>query len=247
MNPVFPFPENISTYGGSIDTLFNAVLWLTGITFVLVEIALVVFAFKYRNKPGRKATYIHGNDRLEVVWTSATAIIVIILALVSRPLWNRIKDPAEFPQPDLELNIVAKQFEWNVTYPGADGKLGTPDDFTRRGQLHMPVDKKILVTLNSEDVIHSFFLPNFRLKQDAVPGMKIRAWFEATKTGDYVIACAELCGLGHYRMKGKVTVHTADEFAKWQQEQQAAAAGAAPAAAETPAAPAAATPPAGAP
>src|SRR5207253_10183376 len=139
MNPVFPFPENVSTYGGKIDTLFNAVLWITGVTFVVVEIALVVFAIKYRRKPGNKATYIHGNDRLEFIWTGITFVVLVALALVSRPLWNAIKDPDEFPKPDLELAITAKQFEWNVTYPGPDGKLSTPDDFKRRGQLHIPV------------------------------------------------------------------------------------------------------------
>lgn len=223
MNPIFPFMEDVSTYGPSIDTLFLWVLWICGIVFVFVEVALVVFAIKYRKRPGRKATFIHGNDRLEIVWTVATGVIVIILALVSRPLWNRIKDPAEFPSPDLELKIVAKQFEWNVTYPGPDGKLGTADDFTKRGQLHMPVNKKVLVTLSSEDVIHSFFLPNFRLKQDAVPGMHIKAWFEATKTGEYVLGCAELCGLGHYKMKGRVFVHTDAEWQQWLQQQSATA------------------------
>ena len=117
-----------------------------------------------------------------------------------------------------------KQFEWNITYPGADGRLGTADDFVKRNQLHIPVNTKVRATLESEDVIHSFFLPNFRLKQDAVPGMRIPIWFDATKTGTWEIACAELCGLGHYRMKGTVTVHTAEEFNTWQAQQAATAA-----------------------
>jgi cytochrome c oxidase subunit 2 len=224
MDKVFPFPENISTYGGSIDSLFIAVLWLTGIVFVAVEVALVVFAIKYRHRPGRKAQFVHGNDRLEFLWTGATFVILVALALISRPLWNKIKEPTQFPTPDLELAIMAKQFEWKVTYSGPDGKLGTPDDFTKTGQLHMPVNKKVLVTLSSEDVIHSFFLPNFRLKQDAVPGMHIKAWFEATKTGEYVLGCAELCGLGHYKMKGRVFVHSDAEFQQWLQQQGATAA-----------------------
>jgi len=221
MNGLFPFPENISTFGGDIDTLFNAVTWITGIVFIAVEVALVVFAIKYRARPGRKAQFVHGNDRLEFFWTGATFVIVIALALVSRALWNRIKEPMQFSAPDVEMAITAKQFEWNVTYPGPDGKIGTPDDFTRRSQLHMPVNKKILVTLSSEDVIHSFFLPNFRLKQDAVPGMHIKAWFEATKTGEYVLGCAELCGLGHYKMKGRGFVHTDAEWQQWLQQQAA--------------------------
>jgi cytochrome c oxidase subunit 2 len=237
MNSLFPFPENISTFGGDIDKLFLAVTWITGIVFIAVELTLVIFAIKYRARPGRKAQFIHGNDRLEFFWTGATFVIVIVLALVSRPLWNRIKEPMDFPKPDVELAITAKQFEWNVTYPGPDGKLGTADDYTRRSQLHMPVNKKILVTLSSEDVIHSFFLPNFRLKQDAVPGMHIKAWFEATKTGEYVLGCAELCGLGHYKMKGRVFVHSDAEWQQWQQQQATTALAAPTQAATGPGAP----------
>ncbi|HSL70261.1 MAG TPA: cytochrome c oxidase subunit II [Longimicrobiales bacterium] len=225
MGRIFPFPENISTFGQDIDFLFNVIVIITGLTFVLVEVALVVFMIKYRGRPGApKAFYTHGNKRLEVIWTTATAVIVLILGAWSWPLWLNIKDPNRFPPAQLELGIMVKQFEWNVTYPGADGRLGTPDDFTKRNQLHIPVNAKVRATLESEDVIHSFYLPNFRLKQDAVPGMKIPIWFEAAKTGNYEIACAELCGLGHYRMKGAVTVHSAEEFNTWSAQQAATAA-----------------------
>jgi cytochrome c oxidase subunit 2 len=149
----------------------------------------------------------------------------VFLGIISRGLWLEIKDPRRFPEPGLELNITAKQFEWNVTYPGADGQLGTADDFTRRNQLHVPVDVPVRVTLRSEDVIHSFYLPELRLKQDAVPGMEIPAWFQATKAGAYTVGCAELCGLGHYRMKGSLTIHTAEDWTTWYTQQQVAAAG----------------------
>ena len=149
---------------------------------------------------------------------------MIALGAWSWGLWLDIKDPRRFPAADLEIGIHVKQFEWNIQYPGADGRLGTADDFTRRNQLHIPVNAKVRGTLESEDVIHSFYLPNFRLKQDAVPGMKIPIWFEATKTGSYEIACAELCGLAHYRMKGSVTVHTAEAFQAWSAQQAATAA-----------------------
>lgn len=220
----FPFPENISSYGANIDFMFWVITILTGVVFVLVEVALVVFLFKYRHREGRKAFYSHGNQRLEIIWTAATAAIVLILGAWSWPLWLNIKDPNRFPAADLEIGIHVKQFEWNIQYPGADGRLGTADDFTKRNQLHIPVNAKVRGTLESEDVIHSFYLPNFRLKQDAVPGMKIPVWFEATKTGNYEIACAELCGLAHYRMKGAVTVHTAEEFQTWSAQQAVTAA-----------------------
>lgn len=220
----FPFPENVSTFGSDIDFMFWVITAITGVVFVLVEVALVVFLIKYRHKEGHKGFYTHGNKRMEVIWTVATAAIVLILGAWSWPLWLRVKDPNRFPAADLELLIKVKQFEWNITYPGADGRLGSADDFTRRNQLHIPVNAKVRATLQAEDVIHSFYLPNFRLKQDAVPGMLIPVWFEAVRTGEFQIACAELCGLGHYRMRGSVTVHTAEEFSTWSAQQTATAA-----------------------
>lgn len=224
MDWLFPFPENISTFGSRIDALFTAIVVITGLVFVLVEVALVVFIVKYRHREGRKALYHHGNKKLEIFWTAGTAVTVIALAIVSRGLWLDIKDPDRFPAPGLELRVVAKQFEWNVTYPGADGRLGTGDDFERRNQLHVPANVPVHIMLGSEDVIHSFFVPQLRLKQDAVPGMQIPVWFEATTPGNYEIGCAELCGLGHYRMRASVTVHSDADFQTWTQQQIAAAA-----------------------
>ena len=224
MGSIFPFPENVSSFGGDIDFLFNVILVITGIVFVLVEVTLVVFIFKYRHREGHKGFYTHGNKRLEIVWTAATAAVVLILGAWSWPLWLRVKHPDRFPPAGLELNIAVKQFEWNITYPGADGRLGTGDDFTKRNQLHIPVNTVVRATLTAEDVIHSFYLPQFRLKQDAVPGMQIPIWFDANREGDFQIACAELCGLGHYRMKGAVKVHSAESFNTWSGQQVATAA-----------------------
>jgi cytochrome c oxidase subunit 2 len=226
MDRLFPFPENISTFGARIDTLFTAIVVITGVVFVLVEVALLVFVVKYRHREGRKALFHHGNKKLEILWTLATAVIVLILAIVSRPLWLDIKVPERFPPAGLELLVTAKQFEWNVTYPGADGRIGTDDDFVKRNQLHVPTGTPVRFTLMSEDVIHSFYVPQMRLKQDAVPGMRIPVWFEVMTPGNYEIGCAELCGLGHYRMRASVTVHDPADFATWQQQEIAAAAAA---------------------
>jgi cytochrome c oxidase subunit 2 len=111
--------------------------------------------------------------------------------------------------------VVPRQFEWNITYPGPDRLLDSDDDFTIRNELHVPVDRPVVVRLSSEDVIHSFFIPAFRVKQDALPGRRINVWFEATDTGEFELACAELCGLGHYRMRGRVIVHPQDEYEQW--------------------------------
>jgi cytochrome c oxidase subunit 2 len=130
-----------------------------------------------------------------------------------------VKDPDHFPTNAFEVRARAEQFEWNITYPGSDGVLGTDDDFTVRNQLHVPVDEPVVVHLEAMDVIHSFFVPAFRVKQDAVPGMNTRLWFEANQTGEFELACAELCGLGHYRMRARVFVHSQDEFESWLAEQ----------------------------
>lgn len=219
-------PEALSSFAGRIDSLFMLILVITGIVFVLVEIALIVFVLRWRHREGRRAEFVHGNNRLEIGWTAVTAVIVLGLAFLSRGLWLDLKHPDHFPQPDLEVGVHASQFEWNVTYPGPDGAIGTADDFVRRNQLHVPAGAIIRVVLTAEDVIHSFFLPEMRVKQDAVPGMRIPTWFEATTPGTYSIGCAELCGLGHYRMRGTLTVHTTASFDEWQQTQLAIEAGA---------------------
>jgi cytochrome c oxidase subunit 2 len=122
------------------------------------------------------------------------------------------------PPSDFVLQVTAKQFNWQVTYPGPDGKFGTADDKTLLDEMHVPVNKVVHVHLRSQDVIHSFFVPQFRMKQDAVPGREIVQWFEVTKTGKYELPCAELCGFGHSGMRGWIYVHTPDEYAKWAAE-----------------------------
>jgi cytochrome c oxidase subunit 2 len=213
-------PPNVSAHGGEIDAIFYVILWITGIIFVGVEATLLWFAIRYRHKEGRKAEHTHGNLRMEVIWTAIPFLIVLVLGAMSWGPWSRAKNPARAPGGALELAVRAAQFEWQFTYPGPDGELGTDDDFERRNQLHIPVDRPIRVHLTSEDVIHSFFLPHFRVKQDLVPGMENQSvWFQATEVGEFELACAELCGTGHTRMKGSVTVYPAEEFEQWHASQ----------------------------
>lgn len=209
-------PENISTYGANIDWLFGVIEWITGIIFVGVILALIAFLIKYRHQEGRRATYTHGNTALEITWTIVPAIILIVLFMLSQSTWWSIK--GSVPAGDLQVQVMAKQFNWVFTYPGPDGQFGTDDDLTLENELHVPVNRVVRVTLRAEDVIHSFFLPNLRLKQDAVPGREIPAWFEATKTGRYEIPCAELCGFGHSGMLGYLTVHSPEEYENWRKE-----------------------------
>jgi cytochrome c oxidase subunit 2 len=210
-------PENVSTYGGTIDSIFYGIYYLTMTIFVLVALTMVVFLIRYRRREGRHAAYTHGNTTLEIVWTVATALIMVVLAFISKPVWGMIKQ--RIPPGDVQVQVTGKQFNWEVVYPGPDGTFGTADDLQLENEVHVPVNKVVRVELKSKDVIHSFFVPSFRLKQDAVPGREIPSWFEATKPGKYELACAELCGFGHSGMRGWVLVHSEEEYQQWVKEQ----------------------------
>ena len=216
-------PEPVSAFGSEIDSIYYLILVITAVIFVLVEVALVVFLVKFRHKEGRRAEYSHGNTKLEAIWTVVPFILVMVIAWMSMDVWLEAKvADGHAPGDALPLRVAAKQFEWNVTYPGPDEKLDTADDFVKRNQLHVPVGRAVRIDLSSDDVIHSFFLPDFRVKQDAVPGMVIPVWFEPTTTGEYALGCAELCGLGHYRMRGSMTVHESAAFDSWVAEETSA-------------------------
>ena len=232
-------PESITTTSPDIDAIFYLVLAITGVAFVLVELTLFIFVVRYRRRPGQRAYYTHGNHLVELVWTVIPALILVLLAFKSQRVWARVRGTP--PPPDLKIEIIAQQFAWNIHYPGADGMFGrtdpslidetsnpigldhtdphAQDDVVTLNQLHLPLHQTILLNLRSKDVIHSFFVPQFRMKQDAVPGLTTRLWLSATKAGQYPIACAELCGLGHYRMRGFLTIEAPDTFQAWLTEQ----------------------------
>ena len=216
-------PPNISTYGKEIDLLFYIILWITGIIFVGVQGTLLTFLVRYRTREGAHAHYTHGSKRLEVIWTIIPSIILVVLTILSQRVWSQVRGAV--PEGAIPIQVEAEQFAWNVRYPGPDGKFETTDDIKTLNQLHIPVGKPVRVRLKSigkdenHPVIHSFFLPEFRLKQDVVPGMGIDVWFEATRTGQYEIACAEFCGLGHYRMRGFLSIHSQEGFDAWLKEQ----------------------------
>jgi cytochrome c oxidase subunit 2 len=209
-------PEDVSTYGHEIDSLFYLIYYITAATFILVTVLMVVFLVIYRERPGRRATYTHGNTTLEIIWTIVPAAILIVLSFMSVSTWAKVKRSA--PASDFEVQVTAKQFNWEILYPGADGKFGTQDDVKFDNDLHVPVNKVVRLHITASDVIHSFFIPNLRFKQDAVPGRTILGWFEATKPGKYELPCAELCGFGHSGMKGWLFVHTPEDYQKWAAE-----------------------------
>jgi len=229
------FPEGISTIAPQIDAQFNITMWISGVIFVLAQVALGVLIFKFRDRGG-KSSYTHGNNMLEIVWTIATAIIFVGLAVMGRSAWANLHFLGPAPGA-VQIEVTGAQFEWQFRYPGPDGKFGSLDpkrineaagnplglnleepeakDDIVMPQIAVPVNRPVELILRSKDVIHNFAVPNLRVKQDAVPGLAIRFHFTAQKTGQYEVACMELCGLGHYKMRTDFFVMSEEDFQKW--------------------------------
>lgn len=208
-------PRDISQHGYQIDHLFNFILVLTGVVFFATEFALFWFVWRYDAAANRDPVkYTHGSHNLEVIWTILPAATLLFIAIYQMNAWADVKMrvPKDMP-PTLE--VTARQFEWRLRYPGSDGKIGTPDDVHHVNDMHIPFDEEVLIDLKSMDVLHDLFLPHLRVKQDAVPGMSIPVWFRAKDVGTFDLVCAELCGWGHYKMKGRVTIETRAQYDKW--------------------------------
>jgi cytochrome c oxidase subunit 2 len=210
-------PANISTFGGDIDRVFATIYYVVGAWFIAAELLLLWFVLRYRRRPGVRAAYVRGESWSQLAWVLVPAAVVFGLDLwldgLGAPVWAKIKEHQ--PAGGVEVGVVGKQFNWAFKYPGADDKLGTADDFSMDNELHVPVGENVHFTLTSEDVLHSFFIPTVRLKQDVVPGRAIKGWFNATVPGRYELPCAELCGFGHYTMRGFLEVHTPDQYKQW--------------------------------
>jgi cytochrome c oxidase subunit II len=218
----------VSKFGREIDSLFLIILFITGIVFIGTQVVLVVAAYRFvdqrdaAGRPLRQADYFHGSQRLEVVWTIIPAAILVFIALYQMGTWADIKFRSSKPKVPPLAEITGRQFQWVMRYPGPDGRLNTRDDLIVVNDLHFVRNQTALIYLKSSDVLHSFYLPQLRIKQDAVPGMTIPVWFDADTAGDYELACAELCGWGHYKMRGRVTVHETEvEFQNWLDEKLA--------------------------
>lgn len=211
-------PEDVSEHGHTIDHLFFFITGLTAVVFVGTEVAMFWFIWKYDRKVNfNPIKFTHGSHTLEVVWTIVPAATLLFIAIYQMNAWAQVKLYSHMPRIAPTVEVAARQFEWRLRYPGKDGQIGTPDDLHLVNDLHLPVNEDILVELKSMDVLHSFFLPQMRVKQDAVPGMRIPVWFRATKEGTYDLVCAELCGWGHYKMKGRLTIESRAKFDEWLQ------------------------------
>ena len=254
----YGLPINASSHGGAVDEVIVLFHWLMLFLFIGWGLFFIYTLIRFRASKNPKADYVgvksHLSSGLEVAVAAIEFVILIGFAI---PIWaTRVNDVPNSATGAEEIRVIGQQFAWNIHYPGADGKFGNRDlklvdevsnpigldrsdlngvdDFVTVNQLHIPVNKPIRIDLSSKDVIHSFSLPEFRVKQDAVPGMSIPVWFEANMTTDeylqtvegtdregqgFEIACAQLCGLGHYRMKGFLTVHDNEGYAAWLDEQ----------------------------
>ncbi len=259
-----------SVHGTQVDTLLWRTILITGIVFVLTHIALFWFAFKYRERAGHKARYISHDNKLELIWTITPAVVMTMLVFGGLDIWNDIMPDVEDKSNLIELEATGFQFGWVLRYPGPDGEFGARnfrlitgsnplgqnwDDAKNHDDMHvskivLPKGKQVRVKITARDVLHSFFLPHFRVKMDAVPGMPTHAIFtpqytteeyrqrlstipeyqapadpeepdgpKKWETFNYVLACAELCGKGHFSMKKEVVVVEPAEYEAWLKEQ----------------------------
>ena len=235
MAQIWWFPPPITNLGQEIDSQFMRTLLITGIVFVAAQFGLAIAVYRFRDH-GQKATYFEGNNTMEIVWTVATVVLFVGLGLFAHNAWAQVHYIGASPGA-IPIEVTAQQFAWNFRYAGADGKFGrtkpelvsastgnpvgldstdpAAKDDVVSPVAAVPVGREIELILRSQDVTHAFFVRELRLKQDAVPGMEIHIHFTADVPGDYELVCAELCGLGHYRMHSMLTVMSESDYEKW--------------------------------
>jgi cytochrome c oxidase subunit 2 len=243
-------PEAVSEHGKKTDTMFWVTMGILTLAFFVTNIFLFVFPFKYQYSPDRKAYFYPENHKIEFIWTVIPAMVMAILVFYGWKEWSAITQNA--PADSEVVEVMGKQFAWQVRYPGKDNKLGkyhfrlidatnefgidlkdsnSYDDFVPR-ELHVPKGKHVLLNIRARDVLHSVYMPHFRVKMDAVPGMPTKFWFTPTKTTqqmrdetgkpdfNYELACAEICGASHYAMRFIIVVDEPEDYYKWKKEQQ---------------------------
>jgi len=242
MHEFLKMPIQASTHAAEIDQMTVLVHWLMLVMFVGWGLFFIFVLFRFRRGANPVASYTGAKGKISKGTEVAVAVIeVVLLIFYAIPAWaKRVK---AFPSETeaVVVRVVAEQFAWNIHYPGPDGRFGrtainlisadnplgldradaaAKDDITTINQLNLPIDRAVLVHLSSKDVIHSFGLIEMRVKQDAVPGMSMPVWFIPSRLGEYEISCSQLCGLGHFRMRGFITVQSAADYEKWFNDQQ---------------------------
>jgi len=251
--PGWWLPPNVASYGGAVDGLFYLILGFTGFFLVLTHAIQVYVMYRFAHRAERRSVYTHGNHRLELLWTAVPAAILLFIAFTQIQAWANIKYQSRMPPPDLVVGVTARQWEWRMRYPvepeafsyTEDSDSGivaqaernarhwaehpAADDLHLANEIHTWVNANVKIYLRTVDILHSFYLPNLRLKQDALPGRTIPMWFRAIQHNveydpdtdswpwprgldarherGWEIACAELCGARHYAMRGRLYVH----------------------------------------
>lgn len=243
-------PPETSDHGEKIDTMIVITLWITGIVFVITQVLLFWFSFKYQEKPDRKAYFLPHNNRWEMIWTVIPAIVLSVLVGFGLYYWYEIT--GEAPKDAQVVEVTGSQFKWEFRYPGKDNRLGKKyfkqisatnplgqiwndpdnrDDKYATQEMHIVVNKPVKLVIGAKDVIHDVGLSHFRMKMDAVPGIPTTMWFTPKYTtrqmkekyGDdfnYELSCDQMCGAGHYTMRGVVIVESQAEFNVWLAKQQ---------------------------
>jgi cytochrome c oxidase subunit 2 len=233
------FPPPINQHGIAYDAQFMRTLIVVGVVFFLAQMALGFVIAKFRANGGR-AQYSHGNNSLEKLWTTATAILFLALVLMGAKIWAGVHFE-EAPPNAIPIEVLSKQFAFSFRYPGPDGKFGRTNlkmvndqggnpfgvddadpagkDDIQSASLKVPLGRPVRLIMHSRDVIHNFFVPELRVKQDIVPGMEIPLHFQADQIGIYEVPCSELCGLGHFQMRTTMQVMSEADFEKWKTAQ----------------------------
>jgi cytochrome c oxidase subunit 2 len=209
--------EGASTYAHTIDHLFLLIAALVGFWLIVAEGVLFWLIFAYRQKDGQPTQHITGEEKHLHKWISIPHFLVIVCDIVilvpAIMVWYNIKQV--IPPADHTVRVIGQQWAWSFQDPGPDGVLDTADDIRTVGELHVTVDTTYHFELMSRDVIHSFAIPSFRLKQDALPGRTINGWFRPNRVGTYDIQCTQMCGLGHGLMAAHIIVETPQAHAAW--------------------------------
>ena len=209
-----------STYARDIDFVFVLILLLVGFWFVLSEVVFFWLILRFRKRDGQRAQYIAGELKSEKRWITIPHFLVllcdVVIIVFAVRVWYDVKQ--DLPPAQETVRVIAQQWAWTFVHPGPDGSLDTPDDIAKVNELHVRNDTLYHFQLTSKDVLHSFSVPVFRLKQDAIPGRVITGWFHPNRPGQYDIQCTEICGIGHGLMPGRIHVETAEQHAAWLQQ-----------------------------
>jgi cytochrome c oxidase subunit II len=206
-----------STYAHSIDHLFILIAVIVGFWLIAAETMMFALVFKFRAKDGRPTQYITGEEKHLKRWITIPHALVLVCDVViivgAISVWYHIKQ--DFPVADETVRVIGQQWAWSFQQAGPDGVMDTADDIRSVGELHVKVDTTYHFELMSRDVVHSFAVPAFRLKQDALPGRTITGWFRPNRVGTYDIQCTQMCGIGHAMMAGRIIVETPQDHAAW--------------------------------